>query len=378
METGGVSKSLTSLMNVIDRERYDVTLMIISPEGPFMELLPHDLNIISNPVCSNLTGKLSGSIRLLKSGHPILAAGSIIRLMASAVGNKAFAGQIIAKLMPALEEEYDTIVDFNGQQQLYYMVDKLKARKKVTFFHNDYEKWPYYYKADKKYYPKVDYIFTISDKCVESLKKYFPSEKEKIKKMENISSLELITKMSESIPEGMQTEESKILLTVGHVCERKGILWAIDAADILNKVGIDFKWHFLGSHDNLERYQALIKERDLEQKIVFLGIKTNPYPYMKKADIIVQPSKYEGKSIALDEAKLLCKPIVVTNFSTVRDQFTDRHNASICQMNPNSIANAIKELLEDKNLQNHYTKNLAKERHDNSSEIEKLYEIFDK
>ncbi|MBD5402072.1 glycosyltransferase [bacterium] len=378
LETGGVSKSLTSLMNVIDRERYDVTLMIISPVGPFMELLPEDLNIISNPVCSNLTGKLSGVTRLLKSAHPILAIGSLLRLMLSASGNRALAGRLIAKMMPALEEEYDTIVDFNGQQQLYYMVDKLKARKKVTFFHSDYAKWPYYYNADKIYYPKVDYIFTISDKCVESLKKYFPSQSDKIKKMENISSLELITKMSNSLPEGMPKNESKILLTVGHVCENKGILWAIEAADILNKAGIDFKWYFLGSIDNLGRYEALIKERNLEQKIVFLGIKTNPYPYLKDADIIVHPSKFEGRSIALDEAKLLCKPVVVTNFSTVGDQFQDRHNASICEMNPESIANAIKELLDDNKLRKQYIETLAKERHDNSSEIEKLYEIFDK
>lgn len=95
------------------------------------------------------------------------------------------------------------------------------------------------------------------------------------------------------------------------------------------------------------------------------------------ATVIVHPSKFEGRSIALDEAKLLCKPVVVTNFSTVMDQFTDRQNASICQMNPESIANAIEELLLNNALQKCYHKNLLLERHDNSYEIEKLYTIFD-
>lgn len=368
---------MTSLMNVIDRDRYDVSLMVVSPNGPFMELLPKDLRIITNPIWSNLSEKFSGVISLLKSGHLFLAAGHFIRLMASTIGCKATAGLMIAKMMPGLSEEFDTIIDFNGQQQLYYMVDKLKGKKKVTFFHSDYEKWPYYYRIDKKYYPQVDYIFSISDKCVDSLKRYFPDQSTKIHKMENISSLELITKMSTNESKGMERGNTNILLTIGHVCENKGILWAIEAASILKKREVDFKWHFIGSIDNLPKYQSLINAQRLNDIIVFHGIKSNPYPYMRVADVIVHPSKFEGRSIALDEAKLLCKPVVVTNFSTVGDQFKNGHNATICEMNPESIADAIEELLKNKDLRNRYINNLLAERHDNSSEIEKLYKIFD-
>lgn len=362
-------------MNVIDRSRYDVALMIVSPRGAFMELLPDDLRIISNPTWAFLTGRLSGSWGLLKSGHPLLAIGNTIRLGVS-LFSKAAAGRMIAAMMPPLTEEFDAVVDFNGQQQLYYMVDKIKAKKKITFFHSDYSKWPYYYSADKKYLPKVDNIFTISELCVESMKKYFPEVADKIGLMENISSKALIEKMSTAeAPE----IDGKIatLLTVGHVCENKGILWAIDAAKILKSRNLHFRWYFIGTVDKPAQYSALIEKKGLNENIVFLGIKTNPYAYMRKATMVVHPSKFEGRSIALDEAKLLSKPVVATNFSTVTDQFKDRHNASICQMNPESIADAVEELITDEDLRNKYITNLKSEARDNSSEINKLYTIFD-
>lgn len=375
MQTGGVSKAMSSLMNVIDRERYDVSLMIVSPVGAFMELLPKDLRLITNPIWSALTSRIDGSVKLLRMGHPLLALGNCIRLAVSVI-SKSKAGEMIAAMMPSIEEEFDTIVDFNGQQQLYYMVRKLKARKKITFFHSDYSKWSYYYSADKKYYTLVDRIFTISDICVDSLKEYFPDQAEKISLMANISSIDLIDKLAsediDDMPSGGNT-----LLTIGHVCEDKGILWAIDAAAVLKSRGIDFHWYFLGSIDKPKDYITLVNKKGLSSQITFLGIRANPYPYIKRATAIVHPSKFEGRSIALDEAKLLCKPVVVTNFSTVKDQFSDRINGSICLMNYDSIAQNVEEILNDDALRRRYISNLLAERRDNSSEIEKLYQIFD-
>ncbi len=375
LQTGGVSKSITSLLNVIDRNRYDVSLMLVSPAGIFQELLPQNLRVITNPVWAALNDRLGGVQRLFASGHPFLAIGHLCRLAVSCV-SKAYAARMIAAMMPALDEEFDSIVDFNGQQQLYYMVNKLKARKKITFFHSDYDKWPYYYRADKEYFPRVDRIFTVSDACAQSLKRNFPCVTDKIGVLENISSKALIDRMSEETVDDMDDIRFK-LLTIGHVCENKGIFWAIDAAALLKKCGVQFHWYFLGSVDNDAVYNKLIAQKEVDGNMTFLGVRANPYPYIRKADLIVHPSKFEGRSIALDEARLLCKPVVVTNFSTVHDQFTDRYDASICEMTAESIADTIEELLSDSSLRQKYVDNLRHDRKDNSSEIEKLYAIFD-
>lgn len=375
METGGVSKSMTSLLNTIDTERYDVSLLLISPHGAFMDLLPSKITIISNPILSYLAQRLPGFVNLLKSGHLILAFGHLLRLILSKI-NKSLAGRLLAWLMPAIEGEYDTIVDYNGQQQLYYMVNKLKARKKVTFFHSDYAKWDYYYAADRRYFSKVDYIFTISNECVESLKRYFPECSNKIGLMENISSPKLITEMAKKAVD-VKIGNDFTLATLGHVVYTKGIDLAIEAAKLLKNKGYQFQWLFIGKVAE-PKYIALVKQEKLDDCIRFIGVTPNPYPYLANADTIVHPSRFEGRSIALDEAKILCKPIVVTNFSTVNDQFSNRINASICDMNAESIASSIEELINDACLREKYITYLSENISDNSSEIQKLYEIFDK
>ena len=377
LESGGVSKSMVSLLNTIDRKKYDVSLWIGNPSGLFYELLPNDIRLLSDKRITLLLKGVNGLSQLLRHGYLLLFFGSLLRLVVSTF-NKAYAGWLLAKLMPNIckGEEFDLIVDYNGQQQLYYMVDKLKGKKKISFFHSDYSKWPFYYEMDKRYYPKIDYIYTISDVCVQSLKKYFPYQKDKIGIMENISSPQLIEKMAkEQIPD-KDINKSKIkILTIGHISHNKGSDLAIRAAAILKNRDFEFKWFFLGKE--IDNFKGLIKELDVTEQIVYLGMQANPYPYLKQADLYVHPSLFEGKSIALDEAKILCKPIVVTNFSTVKDQFEDRINASICEMSPESIANAIEELLAKPELALQYRTYLKSHMTDNTSEVEKLYRLID-
>lgn len=369
MHTGGVSKSMTSLLNVIDTDNYDVSLLLISPTGELMPLIPETIKIISNPILSALTSRFDGFIKLIKLGKPVLAMMHIFRLFLSII-NRSCAGRFLAWLMPSIEGEYDMIVDYNGQHQLYYMVNKLHGKKKVTFFHSDYSKWPYYYNADKKYFPKVDAILTISDTCVKSLQKYFPESKSKIMKMENISSPALIITLAQEQID-LPPFEGITLVTIGHICYNKGTDLAIEAATILAEKNLNFRWIFVGKV--LEnKYIELIKELRHEKRMIFAGTKVNPYPFIHHADIVVHPSRFEGRSIALDEVKILCKPVVVTNFSTVNDQFKNGYNASICEMNGEAIANSIIELYSNQNLMKQYSANLKEHIVDNSSEVYKL------
>lgn len=375
LDSGGVAKSLVSLINAIDRTRCDVSLLLVaSHKGQFFELLPQDVTILQDEVLSNV-GTLEGLSFLLKKGYFCLALGTILRLALACV-SKAWSGYVLSRLMPPVKGEYDLIVDYNGQHQTYYMVDKLKAKKKVAFFHSDYAKWPYYYKMDRRYYPKLDAIFTVSPMCVQSLKKYFPEQADKIQLMENISSLSVIEKMAED--DVILPQKAKwTFLTVGHVCINKGTDLAIRAGKILKDKGIDFLWCFVGSTEEQRRFESLLNECGVQSNFAFLGIKTNPYPYFKHCDIVVHPSLFEGKSVTLDEAKLLCKPIVVTNFSTVSDQFEDGVNANVVEMAPQALAEGILDLINDSEKRNRYKNWLDAHKRDNASEVEKLYKLME-
>ena len=375
LQSGGVSKSIVNLLNVMDRTTYDVHLLLLDRAGDILSpYLPSDITVHVNREIENLHRGLRGVRALLFTGHLLLAFGSLLRMLMSKI-SRAWAGRWLAYLMPRFTDlTFDLIIDYGGQQQLYYMVDKLDGKKKITFFHNDYSKWPYYYAADRLYYPKVDQILSISQTCVDVLKAYFPDCKDKISVMQNISSPVLITKQAN---ETVDLPIAPLLLvSLGHIMRRKGTDFSIDAAKILQKNGVEFKWMLVGKVVEKDLIRR-IEQEGLADRFVVLGIRSNPYPYIKAADIYVHPARFEGKSIALDEAKILCKPIIVTNFSTVNDQFEDRVNASICEMNGDALADAIIELAANKELRQSYVAYLNAHIVDNSSEVEKLYTFID-
>lgn len=406
LDSGGVAKSIVNLLNAIDRKDQEVHLLVMSAgDGPFAQYIPEDVIIHRNPITAWLLAGFGGVWQLIKHGHLLLALGSLLRMALSKI-DKPSAAWLLAQMFPelpvssfkvapvsspkprtakncnlqsetaeplqpetseALKLEtstnpplWDVIVDYNGQQDLYYMVDKLKGKKKVTFFHSDYHKWPYYERMDRKYFPKVDAICTISEQCVQSLKEVFPEVAEKVKLVPNISLPSMIYKLAEE-PVEMPPLHGVVLATIGHVCYNKGIDLIIGASKILKERGIDFSWILVGSTDGAEDYLKEIKNSALEVCIYPVGIQPNPYAYMKRADIVVHPSRFEGKSITLDEAKILCKPIVVTNFSTVKDQFVHGSNASICEMSSMSVAEAIVELIEIESTRYLYSHNLKEE-----------------
>lgn len=380
LQSGGVSKSMVSLLNAWDTEKYETSLLLCCKDGDvFSDYLPKNIQLIYSPVIEHVMGGFSSLKWLLAHRYFLLCLGVLLRLILSRM-SRPLASELIAKMMPVVSDvHYDLIVDYGGQQLLYYMVNKLSATKKVSFFHSDYSKWSFYYSADKKYYPLVDHIFTISETCVDSLKQYFPNCADKISIMENISSPTIIRQQSlESLGNfreeilKVKSDGNIILCTIGHICRGKGFDFAIEASEILKRNGINFKWLFIGKVLE-EDLLKLIADNGLDDNILLVGIQSNPYPYISLSDIVVHPSRFEGKSISLDEAKILCKPIVVTNFSTVKDQFENRINASICEMNGKAVGDAIIELINNTELRQSYIDNLKSNITDNSTEVEKLY-----
>lgn len=374
MESGGVSKSMLSLLHTVDKVKYEVDLLVVNPIGIFMDQLPEGINVIRDEKAALFFSAFPNNISsLLLKGYWLAAFCRAVAAILSLI-NKGWAGLLMSKFLPALPKHYDLAVDYNGQQQLYYLIDRVNAEKKATFFHSDYGQWSYYYSADSKYFPKADRIFTISEICAQSLRNYFPEENDKIEVFENISSPAFITQQAgEKINEELT---GHTLLTIGHLSENKGTSTALEAAKILKERGVLFKWYFIGADSKEKDYVYLRQQLGLENSVFFLGLRSNPYPYMSAATIIVHPSKFEGKSIALDEAKILGKPVVVTDFSTVHDQSKNKYNGTIVTMDAAAVATAIEELLLKPELAEEYRKNLLRERIDNSGEIKKLYDLL--
>lgn len=378
MNIGGFQISLINLLKYFDYDSYNVDLFLLDRNGLFMQEIPKEVNLIKlDNYEIDFFDSTVDSIKSLYHKRKYLLL--VIRFFVGIIQmiDKGYGAILMSKFIPTIADEYDCCIDYNGQYLNYYMIDKVKAKKKITYFHSDYEKWEYYKHADKIYYKKADAIVTVSEICVESLKKYFPEHEDKIYCIENIISKKTV--VPKEYIKHINLEKNKIILmTVGRVCLDKGYDLAFEAAKLLKNNFDNFIWYWVGPGYEAKEIQAKIKEYKLENQFKFLGPSADPYYYLEQADIAVYPSRFEGKAVVIEETKVINKPIVVTNFSTVKNQIQDRKSGFIVDMDGNAIYSAIKELIENKELYNSIVNFQKRNFVGNEKEINKLYELINK
>lgn len=388
---GGISKSMLSLFSELNRNGgYEIDLFLMKKEGLFLSLLPKEIRLSSDllePIFRNPHPKytLKALKELPMTRWLTWVALSLRCTMARLRGGLHKHIQVLDKWIgnntPALPTEYDAAIAYQGGRCIYYLVEKVRAKIKIGYVHSDYDasEADYMLKSvDEEYFPQLNWLATISELCADSLAREFPNLKNKIKVVENISSPALINSMANEPVEDMCESSGVVkLLTLGRLdIKTKGLDLAVKAARSLKSRNAHFKWYFVGDGYGKEELLDAIEEEGLKDCMFLLGAKTNPYPYIKQCDIYVHPSRYEGKSVALDEVKILCKPIVVTNFSTVCDQFEDHITALICQMTPESIAESIMTLINDRTLAARLVDNLKSNREEQSSKLKKFEELI--
>jgi glycosyltransferase involved in cell wall biosynthesis len=387
LKVGGVEKSLVSLLRCIDYQRYDVDLLLFKKEGLFLKQVPKDVNIITSPnYVSYFQVSKDGISRmmfqsLIKNGP--LFTWKFLKGLLNGLKNKNM-GIARQKLWVQLHERfpsytgnYDAAVGFSGGLTTYFMMDKINAEKKLAWVHLDYRMLRQDDQINKSYFERCDQVVTVSPRCGEVLKEVFPELKNKIKVMYNIVSPTLINELSNEEPTLYDLEfKGLTILTMGRLSSQKGLDIAIPAVSQLAKDGYKFKWYVLGDGPEEEQIRKKIKEFEVEEFFVLLGTTDNPYPYLKTADIYAQPSRFEGKAIAIDESKILHKPILVTDFSTVKDQIKNRENGIIVPMSSEGIYNGLKKLLDSSSLRVELSRNLEQESVGNEYEINKFYEFI--
>ena len=380
LNCGGAEKALVSLLKTIDYSKYEVDLLLFKQEGIFLKQVPKQVNILPEPFGYKYydMSVINATIELTKNGKILDA---IRRLRAFFIyksekdtyrcGQKVW--PYISKMFGKLDKKYDVAIGYLENNPIYYCIDNVYADKKIGFIHNDYDKLGLNPIGDRAYFNKLDNIVTVSEECAEVLKQRFPEYKEKVRVMYNIVSPSIINDMAK---EKIELNNAEInLVTIGRLNYQKGYDMAIEACKKLIEKGYDIKWNILGEGKERVNLENLIKKYNLEDRFILLGIRENPYPYILNADIYVQTSRFEGKSIAIDEAKILNKPILVTNFSTVKDQISDGKEGVIVDMNVDSIVIGLETLIKDKSLRDKFTKNLSTEKLGTEQEIQIFYDL---
>lgn len=383
LASGGAEKSLVSLLTLFDYSKYNVDLMMFSQKGLYLPLIPKEVRVLEVPEYLQHQSKgIKYLIKNRKFKDLYLRMRLFLDIRNSYLKSKFHGAQIswkwTSKGITGLDKKYDVAIAYSQGMPTYYVADKVNADKKICWVNTDYKKAPYNPVFDEVYYNKFDNIVAVSDYGKQAFIEKIPSMKSKVEVIYDIISPTLIKKMS-CEDGGFDDEYSGIrILTIGRLVDVKGYDMAIDAAYKLNQDGIDFKWYVIGEGYLKEKLDKQIKTYNLQEHFIFLGTTHNPYKYLRKCDIYVQPSRFEGFGLAIAEAKILNKLVITTNFDTVHNQIQNRKNGIIVGMSSIEIYNAIININKNTGLKNSIQSNLCNEEIGTEKEIYKIYSIIEK
>jgi glycosyltransferase involved in cell wall biosynthesis len=360
MRCGGAERSLLSLLQNLDRKKYDIDLLVIKKGGEFEKFIPDSINYISLDLSYNFLGK--AKFFLNKKVEPKTHAAQLFW--------KTFKNQI-----PVYNNEYDVAIAWGQGFATYFTGMKINAIRKYAWINTDYNKAGYNYKYDKETYSHFDKIVGVSDFVKESMQKYI--DESKLLSISNIIDEDDVKVRAKYAIDTIFDTNVKNIVSVGRLVKLKSFDLSLQAAKYLKDRGVSFKWYIIGEGSERERLEKFINENDLGEFVILIGFNENPYPYIKACDIYVQTSSFEGLGRTLIEASILNKPIVTTNFPTAYGILENEETGLIVEMNAENIATSINRILQNEDLRLKLINNLTFKK--NISEqitLQKVYNLL--
>ena len=348
LEMGGAEKGLVNLLNELSPNDVSVDLLLIKRRGVLMKQVPDWVNILDTPY--EISCLYGGKIDNVKG--IFLAVRRIVGTVCSKLCEERKRQhywrweKFYSSAIPVLEKHYDVAAAYLPEESMYYVAEKISADRKVCWIHTDVIACGADRKEHHHYFQYFDKIVTISNECANSICTLCGEAADKVLCLPNIVSGKYIRAKAEEETAPQKSPEVFSITSVGRLEHVKGFDMAVEAAAILKEKQVPFRWQIVGDGSERENLEKLIAKNGLENHVILLGLKENPYPYIANSNLMIQTSRREGKSIVLDEAKILGVPILATNYATVKDQVSPREGW-IVGMNPEEIAAGICRVIEN-------------------------------
>ena len=385
LELGGAERSLIGLLDALDPEIWDVDLFLLRHEGELMDMIPDHVNLLpAVPAYTVLARPMKDT---LKEGHILLTAARLAgKIAASRYAKKHHHTESVVSLeyshkftcpfMPKIqpEKEYDLAISFLTPH--YFVARKVTAKKKIAWIHTDYTRIQLNVASETAMWDAYDYIASISDAVTEGFLQVFPGLKEKIVLIENVLPEKLIRKQaeefdatSEMLPRGIR------ILSIGRFCYQKNFDNVPWICKRILEAGLNVRWYLIGYGGDEALIRRNIQDAGMEEHVIILGKRANPYPYIAACDLYVQPSRYEGKCVTVREAQMLGKPVVITRYATSSSQLEDGVDGMIVPMDNEGCAKEIAELLYNSARMDRFVRCCRERVFSNVCEISKLRQI---
>lgn len=385
MELGGAESSLLGLLDTIDYSKYAVDLFLLSHSGEFMPLINEHVNLLpEDSSYKALTQPISANLR---NGNVGIAFARCYARMCSRLSRgalhfphnyKQYFHKLSMPYLPNIPREYDLAISFNDPH--YIIGKKVKAKVKLAWFHTDASRIQFCDEIEKEMWGLSDYIVNVSENCQEAFDKKHPYlDKSRSLVIENILSKSFVLRRSNAFDPYKEIicNNGMVLLSVGRFSEQKNFDNVPDICRRLVADGLDVTWYLIGYGGDEPLIRQKINEAGMQERVIILGKKDNPYPYMRACDLYVQPSRYEGKAVTVREAQMLGKPVVITSYATSGSQLEDGVDGVIVPMDNAGCAAGIAALLRDPARMQQLSENCAKRDYTNSAEVEKIYTLME-
>lgn len=393
LELGGAEISLIGLLDAIDKNRYDVDLFLYSHQGELMEYIPKGVNLLPEiPAYSMYERPLKV---VVKNGFFGIA---FARLMARYKYKQyckkkhpndvqavfAYMMNEVEPHLPSLYHfgEYDLAISFLTPHNV--VMNKVRAKKKICWIHTDYSKIDTDVKLELPVWSGYDYIASISEGVTKEFLSKFPSLASKIIEINNILSPHFVRKRAALIHQDEIAKEMKLeegvtsILSVGRYYLPKRFEFVPEIVKSLREDHrLNVRWYIIGYGMMEQDIKEAISKAGMEDYVILLGKKSNPYPYMLACDIYAQPSLYEGNSVTVREAQMLCKPVVVTDYPTASSQIQDGVDGVIVPMDIEQSAQGIAEMIQDLHKQERIVEYLKCHDYGNVTEVNKVYKLIE-
>jgi len=358
-EVGGPQKSLLALLDNLDPERVQPSVCILVPGGRLESAFRKRARVLyADELASAL---LMPADRIMRS-LPVLAAGGAAPLLAvlgslfKHVALRANMNQERQRLwkryshrIPPLPARFDVAFGIGGMSS-YYVVDCVDSRRRYHWVRSDARILNRDTTIDAEYYGRMDGALAVSNECALVFEDMYPSMRGRVIVVHNHIPVRFYNEQSFEMPLEYLHAGRPRILSVCRLDPLKGIELAIEACELLVKQGQSVSWFVLGDGGHRRQLERLVRKHGLGDHFAFLGYHQNTLDFIRECDVFVHPSLTEGKANAIDEAKFIGRPIVVTDYPTVKDQVTDGVNGLVCKTDSQSIAEAVRRLLSDECL----------------------------
>lgn len=365
-DVGGIQTSLINLCLCL-KDYYEIDLLMYYPEGELKGLLPREVKIIE-PSWRLETLGMSFS-KCMEQGTYKQKCFRIFSTIWTKILDNRLPIHLVTKHQKKLGE-YDVAIAYHHEAEkksltsgfIRIMAECVEAKKKISWIHNDTGTYEIDEQFNDNYYNLVDEIVAVSKSVMTNFVNKHPKYKDKVSYCYNFLDYNGILEKSKEIQKIPFPEGKFICFSACRLTPIKGIVRAITTLAPVFKEHQDILWFIAGDGSEKETIKEAIRKQNLEKSIILIGSQTNPYCYMKNADLIMLLSYHEAAPMLYSEARFLGVPIFTTEISSSREMLDQVDNAYICENNEEGILETFLNIIKNQK----YVKEQKKRKFDNA------------